>query len=47
MDMRMTREAGKLTVFLSGRLDTNTTPQMEAQLENKLRDYEGTDVSLN
>ena len=36
MDMRMTREAGKLTVFLSGRLDTNTTPQMEAQLENKL-----------
>ena len=36
MDMRMNREAGKLTVFLNGRLDTNTTPQMEVQLESEL-----------
>lgn len=36
MDMRMEREAGKLTIFLKGRLDTNTTSQMEAQVGNAL-----------
>ena len=45
MDMRMQREAGKLTVFLSGRLDTNTTPQMEEQLEGALNGV--TELVLN
>ena len=45
MDMRMQREAGKLTVFLSGRLDTNTTPQMEEQLEGTLNGV--TELVLN
>lgn len=38
MKITSTKDAGKLTVAISGRLDTSTAPELETELKSKLTD---------
>ena len=38
MTITKTKEAGKLTIALDGRLDTTTSPQLEAELRTSVDD---------
>ena len=39
MAVNQTRENDKMTVKVSGRLDTATAPQLEAEMKNALRNW--------
>ena len=45
MDIKKTSEGSKLTVAVSGRLDTNTAPQFETELKRSLDGV--TDLTLD
>ena len=38
MDLKTTKEEGKLTILISGRLDTVTAPELEKVVDNEVSD---------